>query len=84
MHEQHTPLELNHSSFLLSVAHQADLTMALRLLDTGTARDVSGVLRITKGDVDGEEHNTAERIESRELLYYIGGDGGAKVFERGQ
>lgn len=55
--------------------------MALRLLDTGTARDVSGVVRITAGDGGSKE---AEKIEERELLYFVGGDGGVKVFERGQ
>jgi elongator complex protein 6 len=57
--------------------------MGLRLLDTGTARDVSGVLRIGIGeDLDQEDTETA--LEGRELLYFVGGDGGVKVFERGQ
>ncbi len=59
--------------------------MSLRLLDTGTARDVSGVLRITIGDrAPGDDHDTLKRIEEKELLYFVGGDGGVKVFERGQ
>ncbi|PBP24025.1 hypothetical protein BUE80_DR005135 [Diplocarpon rosae] len=77
-----TPLESDHAGFLLSTAHQADLIMSLRLLDTGTAKDVSGVLRITIGD--GTEQNIQKRTEDRELLYFVGGDGGVKVFERGQ
>ncbi|CZS91944.1 uncharacterized protein RAG0_02505 [Rhynchosporium agropyri] len=79
-----TPLESNHSALLLSTAHQADFIMSLRLLETGTARDVSGVLRITAGDRDEENTEIPKRIEERELLYFVGGDGGAKVFERGQ
>lgn len=72
-----TPLEKNHAAFVIGVAHQADLIMSLRLLDSGTARDVSGVVRITgDGHVEGEG-------EERELLYFVGGDGGVKVFERG-
>lgn len=55
--------------------------MSLRLLDTGTARDVSGVVRITVGDVEQEARS---QIEERELLYFVGGDGGVRVFERGQ
>ncbi|PBP28550.1 hypothetical protein BUE80_DR000559 [Diplocarpon rosae] len=77
-----TPLESDHAGFLLTTAHQADLIMSLRLLDTGTAKDVSGVLRITVGD-ETEQH-IQKQIEERELLYFVGGDGGVKVFERGQ
>ena len=50
--------------------------MGLRLLDTGTARDVSGVLRVTRGP-EGDE------LEEREFLYFVSGDGGVRVFERG-
>ncbi|KAH8802683.1 hypothetical protein F5884DRAFT_903322 [Xylogone sp. PMI_703] len=82
---QQTPLETSHSAFLLSIAHQADYIMSLRLLDTGTARDVSGVIRITIGDqAVNDDRDIETRIEERELLYFVGGDGGVKVFERGQ
>lgn len=85
MAAQQTPLEVKHAAFLISVAHDADFTMGLRLLDTGTARDVSGVVRITVGDSATEdERDGHRRIEERELLYFVGGDGGVKVFERGQ
>lgn len=80
-----TPLETDHAAFLLSVAHQADFVMGVRLLDSGTARDVSGVVSITvreRGTVD--EGNVATVIEEKELLYFVGGDGGVRVFERGQ
>lgn len=79
-----TPLESDHAALLLGTAHQADFIMSLRLLDTGTARDVSGVLRITAGDRTEEDLDIQKRIEERELLYFVGGDGGVKVFERGQ
>jgi len=80
-----TPLETNHAAFLLGLAHQAYFIMSLRLLDSGTARDVSGVLRITVGDQAGEmDQEKAKRLEEKELLYFVGGDGGVKVFERGQ
>jgi elongator complex protein 6 len=80
-----TALEADHGAFLFSVAHQADLTMSLRLLDSGTARDVSGVVRITVGDRGAEGFQHSQRmLEDRELLYFVGGDGGVKVFERGQ
>jgi elongator complex protein 6 len=69
--EQETPLE-------------TDFIMSLRLLDSGTARDVSGIIRITQGESDMANENMAENIEERELLYFVGGDGSVKVFERGQ
>ena len=63
---------------MLSQAHEADVVLSLRLLDTGTAKDVSGVVRIThgSGDVGAEE--------DKEYLYHVLGDGGVRVFERGQ
>ncbi|CAG8972099.1 hypothetical protein HYALB_00011231 [Hymenoscyphus albidus] len=81
---QQTCLETDHAAFLLSTAHQADFTMNLRLLDSGTARDVSGVVRVSIGEQELENDNLQKRIEERELLYFVGGDGGVKVFERGQ
>lgn len=64
----------------MSMAHQARLVMGVRGLDTGVARDVSGVLRISRGgaceEADGE-------MEERECLFFVGGDGGLRVFERG-
>lgn len=51
------------------------------MLDTGTAKDVSGVLRVTPG---GEDDMSGTVVEDRELLYFIGGDGNVRVFERGQ
>lgn len=85
MQTQQTALETNHTSFVLSVAHQARSILGVRLLDTGTARDVSGVVRITGGGgVDeGDEQNELEK-DGKEFLYYVGGDGGVTVFERGQ
>ncbi|KAI0399250.1 hypothetical protein F4802DRAFT_611017 [Xylaria palmicola] len=78
---QTTPLEKEHASLTLSLAHDAHLIMSLRVLETGTAKDVSGVLRVTPG---GDEGVGVTSIEDRELLYFIGGDGSVRVFERGQ
>ncbi|KAK3371898.1 hypothetical protein B0H63DRAFT_282318 [Podospora didyma] len=76
---QTTALEKEHASFVLSLAHEAATILSLRLLDTGVAKDVSGVIRITAGgDVAGK------RIDEKEFLYHVGGDGGVRVFERGQ
>ncbi|KAK7742202.1 hypothetical protein SLS62_010791 [Diatrype stigma] len=79
---QTTRLEKEHAAFTLQMAHDAYLVMGLRMLDTGTAKDVSGVLRITSG---GQYEEDPEHIvEEQELLYFVGSDGGVRVFERGQ
>lgn len=56
---------------------------------------MSGVLRITRGDnggeedesedgaVDGVDTSEEKRKEEKEVLYYVGGDGNVRVFERG-
>jgi len=77
IHNPQTPLETEHLSHVVDLGHQADVIMSLRLLDTGTAKDVSGVLRIGRGAMAEQE------VEESELLYFVGGDGAVKVFERG-
>ena len=74
---RNTPLEVDHAAFVMGLMHQAGIVMGLRGLDTGAARDVSGVLRITRGGDDTDE------VEEKEVLYYVSGDGGVRVFERG-
>lgn len=69
-----TPLEQAHMAFVVSVAHQASYTMSTRSMSTGVAKDVSGVLRITRG---------REAVEEKEVLYFVGGDGVVSLFERG-
>ncbi|KAG8167407.1 hypothetical protein KVR01_003096 [Diaporthe batatas] len=76
---QTTTLEKEHAAFVLSLAHEAEAVLSLRLLDTGTAKDVSGVVRITGGG-----GHLDRVIEEHEYLYHVGGDGVVKVFERGQ
>ncbi|KAL2269423.1 hypothetical protein VTJ83DRAFT_1607 [Remersonia thermophila] len=85
IHAQETPLERQHAWFALSLTHDADLLLSLRPLDTGAARDVSGVIRITaRPTTAGIRATAAAHGDSHEWLYYVGGDGGVKVFERGQ
>ena len=76
---QTTTLEKEHAAFALSLAHEAEAVLSLRVLDTGAAKDVSGVVRITRGGGD-----LGRSIDEHEYLYHIGGDGGVRVFERGQ
>lgn len=73
-----TPLETGNAAFLTAQAHLARRVMSVRELETGAARDVSGVLSIARGgdatEEDGEE----------EFLYLVQRDGSVKVFGRGE
>jgi elongator complex protein 6 len=58
--------------------------MSTRLLDSGTASDVSGVLRITPGGgYDKDDDDMGETVLEKELLYHVLPDGNVTVFERG-
>ncbi|PQE22903.1 family UPF0405 protein [Rutstroemia sp. NJR-2017a BBW] len=81
---QSTPLTHHISTFTLSLAHDADMLISVRELDTGAARDVSGVLRVTRGGQGFVGYGEGKEVEEKELLYFVGGDGGVRVFERGQ
>jgi elongator complex protein 6 len=77
-HDHHSPdpLTLSHQQLLLGLAHQANLVMSTKRLDSGTAKDVSGVVRITgKGS-----------MTDKELLYLVdrGSVKGVDVWERGE
>jgi elongator complex protein 6 len=85
------PLEIAHHNLLVKLAHMSRRTMGVRVLDTGVARDVSGVVRVTEqktdwlglGLEDGEEKDQDEGGRGREFLYQVKGDGSVRVFERG-
>ncbi|EQL30656.1 hypothetical protein RJZ56_005653 [Blastomyces dermatitidis] len=89
MEQQPTPLEIEHASLVVGMAHQARMVMQLRGLDTGVARDVSGVLRISRGGgwvpetEKGDGHDHAG-LEEKEVLYFVQGDGAVRVFGRGE
>ena len=78
-----TPLEKDHAAFVTSLAQQAYFVASLRPLSTGVAKDVSGVIRITRGAEADELENEGSTVEERELLYHVQGDGNVRVFERG-
>lgn len=82
-HTAATPLGRDTAAFLVQQAHNARFVMGVRELETGAARDVSGVLRVTRGGdavgCDGEE----DEVREMEALFLVGRDGGVKVFERG-
>lgn len=68
----------------MSLAHQARTIWAVKELDTGSARDVSGVLRIARGPAaEDDDHAEGDRQDELESLYFISADGGVRVFERG-
>jgi elongator complex protein 6 len=59
--------------------------VGLRALDTGKARDVSGVVRVCRGGAwDVEDAEEGEEKKELEALYFVQGDGGVRVFERGE
>lgn len=76
LHAQNTPLEVACAMFATSLAHQADMVMSLRELETGAAKDVSGILRVANG-------GQGDGVKEKECLYYVEGSGYVKVFERG-
>lgn len=77
-----SPLEREHLAFITTMAHQSSLIMQLRTLDTGAAKDVSGVLRISHGGSTEPE----EEIDfpEGEWLYQVKGDGNVRVWSRGE
>ncbi|KAJ5306288.1 hypothetical protein PENANT_c017G01915 [Penicillium antarcticum] len=77
-----TPIETEHATFAIGLAHRARSVMQLRTLETGAAKDVSGVLRISRGG--GWSAGEEESWEEKEVLYFIQRDGGVSVFGRGE
>ena len=84
---QSTPIEAETAAFLVQQAHAARCVMSVRELETGAAKDVSGVLRVTRGGAaypwDDEDGHGVEYVKEMEALYLVQRDGNAKVFERG-
>jgi elongator complex protein 6 len=82
---ERTPLEIEGSRFLTQQAHSARLIISVRELATGAARDVSGVLRVTRSSRAGilDEDAADSDVGEMEALYLVSRDGGVKVFQRG-
>jgi len=70
-----TPIESESAAFTVQQAHSARSVLSVRELGTGAARDVSGVLRVTKGGKSDEE------VKEWEGLYLVGRDGAVKIVE---
>ncbi|KAH8727002.1 hypothetical protein GQ44DRAFT_825556 [Phaeosphaeriaceae sp. PMI808] len=86
-------LEVAHRNFLIKLAHMSGRILGVRVLDTGVARDISGVIRVTEqtsnwmslglGDEEKEKMYVDKREQGKEFLYQVKGDGSVRVFERG-
>lgn len=85
--ETRIPVEAETAAFVASQAHASRLLFSGRELETGAAKDVSGVLRITRGgdfyDLDDDEDEDSSEAKEAELLYLVQRDGSVKVFGRG-
>lgn len=92
--EKPTPLQIAQQNLVVKTAHMSAKVLGVRVLDTGVARDVSGVLRVTVNreswaDIatvgEGDEGGAVQAPEElgSEVLYKVNGDGSVKVFERG-
>ena len=55
------------------------MILGVRGLDTGFAKDVSGVLRTSRGAATVSTDSGLDH----EYLFFVENDGGAKIFERG-
>ncbi|KAI4653320.1 hypothetical protein J4E93_001082 [Alternaria ventricosa] len=84
------PLEVAHHNLVVKCAHMSRRILGVRVLDTGVARDVSGVIRITEQrkqwfdvgfGVEGDKEGDGGR--GKEFLYQVKSDGSVRVFERG-
>ena len=82
--ETATPLEREHTSLITTMAHQASLVMQLRGLDTGAARDVTGVIRISHGGQDEDGQEVGANKAEGEWLYQCKSDGSVRVWSRGE
>lgn len=79
-----TRLELEEAYFVTTLAHQASSVASLRMLDTGLAKDVSGVLRVTMSPVESTtSREDGQDWNEKEVLYFVK-EGSVDVFGRGQ
>lgn len=88
-------LESENAAFMVGAVQAARCVVQCRALGTGWAEDVSGVVRVTRGGCCDDEatdkddtsakndRDIDEPVQEGEWLYYIGGDGGVRVWGRG-
>ena len=83
LHQARTPLEEKHQCFTTVMAHQSSRLLQLRSLESGAARDISGVLRISNGGQHDIE-NDRDASEEHEYLYQTKSDGNVRIWSRGE
>ena len=83
-HGSATPLEQGHAALVSSLAHQCGWVLQLRGLDTGSARDITGVLRVSKGGEHEARKDQEALLDETEWLYQVKGDGSVRVWSRGE
>jgi elongator complex protein 6 len=76
-----TPMQIQQQQLLLSLAHQADTVFSVRKLDTGLAKDVTGVLRITTANKEVGDDDKI--LPAKEFLYHVHANRAVVVWERG-
>lgn len=83
--ETRIPIEAESAAFTIGQAHVSRWLLGVRELETGAAKDVSGVLQITRGGevYDSNQYELGEVAKEAELLYLVQRDGNVKVFGRG-
>ncbi|KAF2665868.1 hypothetical protein BT63DRAFT_416309 [Microthyrium microscopicum] len=74
-----TPLRTQQQQFLMTLGHQANLVLSTRVLDTGHAKDVSGVLMISHGGQAAERQTGSDS----EYLYQVENNRATSVWKRG-
>lgn len=78
-----TPLEIEQSNLVRSLAHNAQLVFQLRPLETGQSKEVTGSVRVSRGGAWDVEEGSTE-LEDGEWLYHLSGGGMVKVWGRGE
>ena len=81
--EHYTPLEVDIAALTVGLAHEAAVVLGCRLLGTGWAKDVSGVIRATRGGAAHDWDGGGQAVGEGEWLYHVAGDGGVNVWNRG-
>lgn len=78
-----TPLEVENSTLVRSLAYQSNWVFACRPLETGAARDVSGIIRVSRGGADsGNDEEDDSLLQDGEWLYQVKGDGSVRAWTR--
>lgn len=84
-------LEINYSSFAYAIVHRAYSIISLRHFPGGKTKDVTGVIRISRGsgyyaakkdsssDTSDHEESTNTQLE---MLYFVN-DSGVRFFHKG-